>query len=175
MAFCANCGGPLNQGATFCGSCGAKVSSSLAQTGAAAAPAPAPVRSPVPSGAPSAAGTGLAPNVAGMLAYTPFVGWIIAVLWLVLDPYKNDPFIRFNALQELLFSVALIGLSIVFSIVGMIITAITSGFGGLVMLPIWGIFWLAVIAYKLYLMYRAYNNERPMIPFIGEFAAKQVG
>lgn len=171
MAFCASCGATLNPGTTFCGGCGARVSSGLATGNAAAAPAPAPITT---ASAP-AAGTGLAPNVAGMLAYTPFIGWIIAILWLVLDPYRNDPFVKFNAMQELLFSVALVAISIVFSILGMIITAITSGFGGLVMLPVWGIFWLAVIAYKLYLMYRAYNNERPMIPFIGELAAKQVG
>lgn len=172
MAFCASCGASLNAGATFCGSCGARQGSGLAAGSAAAAPAQAPI---TPAGTPSAAGSGLAPNVAGMLAYTPFIGWIIAILWLVLDPYRNDPFVKFNAMQELLFTVALVAISIVFSILGMIITAITSGFGGLVMLPVWGIFWLAVIAYKFYLMYRAYNNERPMIPFIGELAAKQVG
>jgi uncharacterized membrane protein len=172
MAFCASCGTSLNAGATFCASCGARQSSGLAAGSAAAAPAPAPITS---AGTPATVGSGLSPNVAGMLAYTPFVGWIIAIVWLVLDPYRNDPFVKFNAMQELLFTVALVVISIVFSILGMIIAAITSGFGGLVMLPVWGIFWLAVIAYKLYLMYRAYNHERPMIPFIGELAAKQVG
>lgn len=170
MAFCASCGASLNAGATFCAACGARASSGTAGGGAATAAAPAPAT----GGTTSAAGTGLAPNVAGMLAYTPFIGWIIAILWLVLDPYRNDKFVKFNAMQELLLTVALVGLSIVLSIVGMIVTAITSGFFGLVMLPVWGIYWLAIIAYHLYLMYRAYNNDRPMVPFIGELAAKQV-
>ena len=173
MAFCASCGASLNAGATFCGACGARVSSGpVAAMSAAAAPAPAPIQS---TGASSAAGTGLAPNVAGMLAYTPFIGWIISIVWLVLDPYRNDAFVKFNAMQELLLTVALVAISITFSILGMIITAITSGFAFLVMGPLWLVFWLAVIGYHFYLMYRAYNSQRPMIPFIGELAAKQVG
>jgi uncharacterized membrane protein len=34
---------------------------------------------------------------------------------------------------------------------------------------------LAILAYWIFLMYKAYNNELYKIPFIGDLAAKQVG
>jgi len=35
--------------------------------------------------------------------------------------------------------------------------------------------WLAILAYWIFLMYKAYNNELYKVPFIGDLAAKQVG
>jgi len=34
---------------------------------------------------------------------------------------------------------------------------------------------LAVLVYCVFLMYKAYNNEKYMIPYIGPLAAKQAG
>jgi uncharacterized membrane protein len=34
---------------------------------------------------------------------------------------------------------------------------------------------LAILAYWIFLMYKAYNNELYKIPFIGDLAAKQAG
>src|SRR5580698_4818637 len=98
MAFCAKCGAQMADGTTFCGSCGAA-------TGATAAPVPA---------ATASAGGGLAPNVAGALAYVTIIP---AILFLVLEPYNKDRFIRFHAFQCLFFAAAWtvlwIGLSII--------------------------------------------------------------
>ena len=112
-------------------------------------------------------------NVAGLLTY--ILGLITGIIFLVLEPYKNDKFVRFHAFQSIFFNVAWIVIWIVFSIVSSILTAVTAGFGGLVILPIWGLLLLAFLAYWLFLMYKAYNNERYMVPFIGELAAKQAG
>jgi len=35
--------------------------------------------------------------------------------------------------------------------------------------------WLAILAYWIFLMYKAYNTELYKIPFIGDLAAKQAG
>ncbi len=81
MAFCARCGAQMAEGTTFCGSCGAAVG------GAAVGGTP-------PAAAPSIASTGITANVAGALAYFTFIP---AIIFLVVDPYKNDKFIRFHS------------------------------------------------------------------------------
>lgn len=161
MAFCAKCGASLGEGATFCGSCGTPVGS--------AAPGPPPVA----PGPPPAASTGMTSNVAGALCYV--LGFVTGVVFLVIDPYKNDKFVKFHAFQSIFFNVAWIVIWIVFTIVGSILSAITAGIGGLIMLPVWLLIMLAGLALWLFLMYKAYNNERYELPVIGPLAAKQAG
>jgi len=158
MAVCAKCGATLNEGATFCGSCGQPV-------GAAGAPA-----GQVAPGA--AAGTGMASNVAGLLAYilTP----LTAILFLVLEPYTRDKFVRFHAFQALFLGIAAIGLSIVLTIISMIL-AIIPIVGWILGLILWLVFWLGLFVAWVYLMYKAYNNEKYMLPVIGKLAAQQAG
>lgn len=157
MAFCAKCGAALTEGATFCGSCGA----------------PAGAAGGTPGAGTAAASSAMASNVAATLSYV--LGFITGVLFLVLDPYKNDKFVRFHSFQSIFFSVANIAFWILFSILSSILTTITLGFGALILLPLVGLIGLAIFVYWIFLMYKAYNNERYMIPFIGGLAAKQAG
>jgi len=154
MPFCGKCGANVTEGTAFCGGCGAPVAS-------------APGGPPVP-----ASGTALASNVAATLSYV--LGFITGVIFLVLDPYKNDRFVRFHAFQSIFFSVALMVfwfvwngvfwtlfmgmhfLWVILSLVGMLVS-------------------LGALLLWLFLMYKAYNNERYMLPIIGEIAAKQAG
>src|SRR5579863_2424999 len=103
MAFCAKCGGQLAEGMTFCGACGAPVG--------AAAPAPPPA-------AAANTGSGLTSNTAGALAYVTIIP---AILFLVMEPYNKDRFIRFHAFQCLFFAGAMFVLSIVFMIVAVVL------------------------------------------------------
>ena len=109
-------------------------------------------------------------NVAGMLCY--LVGWITGVIFLVLDPYKNDKFVRFHAFQSIFFNVGLIAVYIALFFVGIILTVMHLG---LLMLPIWLILGLGVFAAWIFLMFKAYNNEKFKLPFIGDLAEKQAG
>lgn len=61
-----------------------------------------------------AANSGLAPNLAGELAYV--LGLITGIVFLVLEPYKHDRFVRFHAIQSILFCVAAIAFSIAWHI-----------------------------------------------------------
>jgi uncharacterized membrane protein len=172
MAFCANCGSKLTEGSGFCGSCGTSVGVSsqpqvfqqTGSTGAAAAPAAAL--------SPSVAGSGLAPNVAGALAY--ILGFITGILFFVLEPYRNDPFIRFHAMQSILFSVAAIVFSIAWGIIWGILISI-SGYMVFIDLPLRLLISLGLFVLWLFVMYQAYNRREYRIPFIGAFAAKQAG
>jgi uncharacterized membrane protein len=168
MAFCGNCGAAVSEGSGFCSSCGKPVGVAQPVTHAAAAPPVQPVT--VPAG--TQPGTGLTPNVAGALAYA--LGFITGIIFLVVEPYKNDRFVRFHAMQSIFYSVACIAFGIVWSIVVGILFDISIGIA-LITVPIRMLISLCFIALWLYLMYQAYNNREFRIPFIGALAAKQVG
>ncbi len=113
------------------------------------------------------AGTGLAPNVAGALSY--LLGPITGVLFLVLE--KSSSFVRFHAMQSIVFGVlwiifwiALTVLSNVVPVLGWIagfLISIVAGLGGLVL-------WLL-------LMWKAYQGQEWELPVAGPIARKQVG
>ena len=167
MAFCANCGAAVADGVSFCASCGKAIGaaqpSAVAQTGAAAQPAPVN----------TAAGSGaLASNVAGALAY--LLGFITGIIFLVLDPYKSDRFVRFHAMQSILFSAACVAFSIAWSIAVNVLVTI-SAWTALALTPVGLLISLGFFLFWLYLMYQAYSRREFRIPVIGAIAAKQVG
>jgi uncharacterized membrane protein len=165
MAFCAKCGAQLNAGSGFCAACGTAVSSqSVTTSGAAAAPAQSS------AGAPSA---GMTNNVAACLSY--LVGWVTGLIFLVIEPYKNDKFVRFHAFQSIFYDVAVFALWMGIWIVGAILTVVSRGLFGPLMFLVGLLFFFAFIAGKVLLMVKAYGNQEFKLPFIGDMAAKQAG
>ena len=163
MAFCGNCGAVLGAEAAFCGSCGRQVA-------AAAQASPMPASAPV-AGPGTAAASGLTPNLAGALTYA--LGILTGVLFLVLEPYRNDRFVRFHAMQSILFTAACVAFSIAWIIMWGILFSIT-GYLALVAVPLRLLISLGIFAFWLFLMYQAYNQREYRIPFIGAIAARQV-
>jgi uncharacterized membrane protein len=161
MAFCAKCGAQLIEGATFCGQCGTAVGAVRGGAGGASSSVPTTSAAPMAS------------NVAGLLAYV--LGFITGIIFLVMEPYKNDKFVRFHAFQSVFFSVALIVFWIAFSIVSTILNVATLGILAVFMGIIGVLISLAFLAYWIFLMFKAYNHERYMIPYIGNLAARQAG
>ena len=157
MAFCGKCGSPVSEGMSFCGKCGAPIN----------IPANVP---PIPpaGGGPA---TGLTSNVAAALSY--LLGFITGILFLVLDPYKNDRFVRFHAFQSIFFSIAVTALWIVTT------NLFFFGFGFGFLFGVWSVVQalisLALLLYWIFLMYKAYSSERYKIPVLGEIAEKQAG
>lgn len=121
----------------------------------------------------AASSGGLTSNVAGALAYV--LGFITGIIFLVMDPYKNDKFVRFHAFQSIFFNVGMIAFWIVWSILTALLGALTFGVMGLLMALLGLVIALAIFGFWIFLMYKAYNNEQYMIPFIGELAKKQTG
>jgi uncharacterized membrane protein len=154
MAFCAKCGTQVVEGTSFCASCGTPVGS--------AGPA-----------APAVAGSAMTSNVAGLLAYV--LGFITGIIFLVIEPYKNDKFVRFHAFQSIFFNVAIIVFWIGFSTVAHILGFVSLGILYVLMAGLGLLLSLAIFAYWILLMYKAYNHELYKVPFIGDLAAKQVG
>ena len=157
MAFCAKCGTSLAEGVAFCPSCGTPVGTT--PSGSATAP---------PTGA-----RPMASNVAGLIAY--LAGFITGVIFLVIEPYKSDRFVRFHAFQSIFFSVAYLVIRMAWHMIF-----------GVLFLASWGLMWpvislswvvvrLGFFVLWLFLMFKAYNNERFMLPVIGDLAARQAG
>jgi uncharacterized membrane protein len=123
--------------------------------------------SPTPT---PAASTGMSNNVAGLLCYV--FGWVTGLIFLLIDPYKNEKFVRFHAFQSIFFNLSLIALYIAFAILGVILTVIHLG---LLMFPLYLVLAFGIFAAWIFLMYKAYNNETFKLPLIGDLAAKQAG
>jgi uncharacterized membrane protein len=151
MPYCQTCGAAFADGATFCPNC-----SHQART----------IASP-------AVAAGLEPNVAGALTY--LAGLITGIIFLVIDPYKSDRFVRFHAFQSILFNVAWIALWIVWSIAGLLLGAVTKGLFFLLQVPVDLLLMVAGFGIWIYLMYSAYQRKTMMLPFIGPIAARQAG
>lgn len=171
MAFCAHCGAVVVESAAFCAGCGKPVTNPATSAGAPSSSSAVPSTS-ASAPASQAAASGLTPNMAGALAYV--LGFITGIIFLVLEPYKNDRFVRFHAMQSIFYSVACIAFGIVWGIFWGIVFAASTSLG-LILAPVRLIISLAMFVYWLYLMYQAYNNREYRIPIIGDLAAKQVG
>lgn len=151
MAFCTNCGAPLPANANNCPQCG---KTAQAVGGEAAAQ---------PATAGAAAG-GLADNVAGMLAYVTIIP---AIIFLVLEPFNKNRFVRFHSFQSIFFCVAWTVLWILLGIIGHI------PFLGWATLLVWPLIGLGGLIIWLVLLLKAYGNQMFKLPVIGDMAEKQ--
>lgn len=175
MVLCPNCGAQVE--GRFCARCGTAVtqaasagaSSYGATSGGTGMPPPA---NPAYGSAPVATSGGLSDNIAGLLCYAPFVGLFADILFLVIEPYNRNRFIRFHAFQSLFLIGGLIVFHIALSIVTTILVKILTIFA-LIMLPILLLVGLAEFGLFCWLMYKAYLNEKWMVPIIGPLAEKQ--
>ena len=173
MAFCANCGSAASEGAVFCASCGKPTGTAMAvavaQPAGGGAQAVA-VHPAIATEQPTS--SGLSSNVAAALAYV--LGLITGIIFLVLEPYKQDRLVRFHAMQSILYCAACIVFSIAWSVVVNILMSVTLWMAA-VLTPSGLLLSLGFFVFWLYLMYQAYNKREFRIPILGAIAAKQIG
>jgi uncharacterized membrane protein len=166
MAFCANCGSQVADGVAFCPNCGkasgAAAGGATAGAAAAAQPTPQPPPPAYPNSTASAAP--LEENIAGMLAYFTIIP---AIVFLLIEPYNKNRFVRFHSFQCLFTAAALIVIHIGLSMLSYAIP--------LLVLPIWGLLGLAELALWILLVVKAYQHQIFKLPVIGDMAEKQAG
>lgn len=150
MAFCKSCGQDIGTGA-FCPKCGASQS-------AGAAPVAAPVASPT---------QGLEENVAGLLCY--IAGWLSGLIFLLID---KRPFVRFHAVQSIGFNIGIVVVYIAVAFSLMMLHVLHLGILALAIYPLLG---LLVFASWVFLMYKAYQHEKFVLPIIGNIAEGMAG
>jgi uncharacterized membrane protein len=166
MAFCAKCGASISEGTGFCGACGSPVGAAQPAaipppTGTVQSTSSASFDKPIPS------------NGAAALAY--LVGFITGIIFLVIEPYRRDSYVRFHAFQSIFLSVVYIAFFMLWGAISGTLFFVSLGFLWSLLLLLWALLRLAFFLLWLFMMYKAYNNERFMLPFIGPLAAKQAG
>jgi uncharacterized membrane protein len=170
MSSCQSCGAALSADTRFCQSCGSPteikvgVSTTAVESAAAVAVMPAPGES---------GSKPMETNVVGALTY--IAGFLTGIVFLVLDPYKSNSFVRFHAFQSIFFNVAWVAFWIVWMVVSAVLTPLTAGIFGLLALPLMLIFTLAGFGIWIVLMYQAYQGKLFKLPIVGKFAAEQAG
>jgi uncharacterized membrane protein len=137
--------------------------------GEASAPPNMGAAAPPPPAQPAAGG--MTDNVAGALCY--LAGLITGVLFLALAPYNQSKFVRFHAFQSIFFNVAWIGIWIVEMILSAVLHAILPFGIGILFAMLGLVIWLGGFLIWLFLMYKAYSNEKFMLPIVGALAEKQ--
>jgi uncharacterized membrane protein len=150
MAFCNMCGAQIADGTTTCAACAGRIPAT-------------------PAGTPAAPATGMADNVAGMLAYITIIP---AILFLVMEPYNRSRFVRFHAWQNIFLHVGLIVVWIAWLIVSMVLGVIPI-LGHLLALLLWIGLVLGVVVVWIVLLIKANAGQMYKLPYIGDLAEKQ--
>ena len=170
MRACQSCGTALAADTRFCQSCGSPTElRSDASVSAVESPVGVAVmRPPGETGSKT-----MDTNLVGALTY--LAGFITGIIFLVLDPYKSNSFVRFHAFQSIFFNVVWGAFWIVWMILSAVLTPLTAGIFGLIALPLMLVFTLTGLGIWLCLMYQAYQQKLFKLPIVGKFAAEHAG
>jgi uncharacterized membrane protein len=148
MAFCSSCGAQIADGATVCAACAG--------------------RGPVAAVPVSTVG-GMSDNVAGMLAYITIIP---SIIFLVMEPYNKNRFVRFHSFQNLFFAGALIVCWIAFAILAMMLAFIPI-LGHILIALCWFALAIGAFAVWIIMMLKANGGQMWKLPVIGDMAEKQ--
>ena len=143
MAFCTSCGAQIPAGATVCPACS---------------------RSTSPAAPAQTSAGGLTDNVAGMLAYFTIIP---AIIFLVIEPYNRNRFIRFHSFQCIFFAVGWTVLWIALNVI------VHIPFFGWLTILVWPLISLAGFIIWIVLVLKAYQGQMFKLPVIGDMAEKQ--
>ena len=161
MPCCSSCGADV-AGVKFCSKCGQPVegasTTASAFTGEAAAPPP-----------PSAPAAPIAnDNVLGAVAYVTIIP---AIIFLLLEPYNKNKFVRFHSLQCLLLAAALIVINTANIILGLILGSVPF-VGWFLSIVLYFAIMVGGLGAWLIAVIKAYNGEEFRLPVIGNIAAQ---
>jgi uncharacterized membrane protein len=132
---------------------------------------PPPPSSPEPELRTTSTSTGLPSNVAAAIACIPLIGGIV---FYVLE--KKDSFVRFYAMQSIIFGAAWLIFYIASAIVHGIFSAIP-GIGGILVFfwqIIAALIYIAFLVVWIIAMVKAFTGVRWDIPYVGPIARRQV-
>jgi uncharacterized membrane protein len=102
-----------------------------------------------------------------VIAAAAYLGFVItAVVFLYLEPYDKDEFVRFHARQSIAFSVAWFVINLV---LGVFIAVLPFALGRL-LVGLQELINLGLAIMWIFLMYKAYSGERYRIPELADLA-----
>jgi uncharacterized membrane protein len=156
MPFCPQCGSQVGAEARFCGKCGSAQPAAGAGAGyrAAASGGPSqPWQDEVTSS--------LSPQVAAVLCYAPWFGWIAALFVLATERFRSMRTVRFHAFQGLYLFVTWMLVDLVAK--EMVNSSILSR-----------LLRASVVITWVYMMVQTYQGRLLKLPFLGELADRSV-
>lgn len=117
-----------------------------------APPPPAPAAPPAPS-APPPVGGAVPSDTGKILAAIGYLVGIVALIALLIEPYKNEPFVKHHAVQALAVWVGWILVSVVAAIpvIGWIVSAVG---------------WVALLVFSIMGAVKAFQSEMWEMPFV---------
>ena len=177
MSVCLQCGASLSDQGLFCPRCGTAVSqpgteqmgattSSAAGEGLQTGPLPAVAA----GGGTSVDALPIPENVAGVVAY---ITVLPAVVFLFIEPFKRNLFVRFHAFQHLYLWVAGFVFAVAAGVLSMLLQLIP--FMRVLVFPLAGLISLAWFFLWVLLVLKAYRHELFKLPIIGDLAEQQAG
>ena len=148
--FCPNCGASTE--GKFCEKCGAAVEAGATRSAYSGGDVP-----PVMTAA------GLPMNIAAALCY--IIPVICPIIFILVDPYKRDRTVRFAAFQSLFLTIALFVLN---EAIGILM-----GSSWELAYNLYRLLRLAEFILIVFLAFKAFQNEKIVLPGIGPLAQKQ--
>lgn len=113
----------------------------------------------------SKSSSGIEPNVAGLLAYV--LGFVTGIIFLLIE--KDNKFVKFHAMQSILFSVAVFVIN--FIVGSLVFSAMLGGATGIGLLGLLSTgLYIAYLVLWIMLMVKAYQNQEWELPIIGKIA-----
>lgn len=162
MPFCTQCGTQVDEQALYCPACGAPQR--------AGAPPPPGAR-PAPGASGGAQDRAedflsrMPPRRAALLCYVPIVGWIMSIIVLAAERFREERMVRFHAFQGLYLFVVWLFADWVFGPMTGYTPALKFAGGALK---------LAVLCLWIYMMIRVNAGEDVRLPLIGDLAERSV-
>ena len=98
----------------------------------------------------------LDPKIESALCYLPFIGWIAAIIFLIIEKSAD---VRFNAAQGL---VLMVGVWLLMFLLGVTIVLA-------ILVPL---VWIAVLVLQIVLAVKAYQGKKMVLPVVGPLAEK---
>ena len=177
MSPCSQCGASLSEQALFCPRCGTAVPQAGAEpTATTTSPAAGEGTQSesqtviAASGGTSVDALPIPENVAGVVAYITILP---AVVFLFIEPFRRNLFVRFHAFQHLYLWVAGFVFAVAAGILSMLLQLIP--FMRVLVFPLAGLISLAWFFLWVLLVVKAYRHELFKLPIIGDLAEQQAG
>lgn len=172
MLLCSQCGAPVPVKGSFCPNCGVAFSRVSADDGnAAVLPATAEERQPARKSVVASNGDlpgqalPIPENIAGVVAYITIIP---AIVFLFLDPFKRNLFVRFHAFQHLLLWAGGFVIAVASGILAAILQLIP--FMRVLVFPLAGLVSLAWFFLWVLLVVKAFRHEIFKLPILGDLA-----
>lgn len=111
-------------------------------------------------------GEATGPQSKPIAALTYLLGFVTGVIFLYLEPYDKDEFVRFHARQSIAYSIACFVINIILSVFVAVLPGPLSG----IIRFLQNLINLGFAVFWVFLMYKAYKGERYRIPELADWA-----